>query len=213
MGGLAERVQLLVDSRYTGSVNAAARASRGAISQPTLARIVAGRVENPRMEVLRQLAAHFDVSVEWLVTGEGRAPKLPELPPDSRLRTFESYQWAQLVASLELPVEVRRIMTGLPMATVEAVFTLIVKFPAGNNPQGAIDRETPLLVKAMRDERRAWVTLLDEWIRIDGKEKVREAVIAKADLLERRFARPLIRTAPTVPAKRKRSRTVKRRKR
>lgn len=91
---ISERVKELVDLRFLGNVNAAARA--WSIPQPTLRRIVAGLSERPRADVLVRIAKANETSVEWLLTGEGQAPE-----EDAKRPLIGSVQeWKRLVDDL-----------------------------------------------------------------------------------------------------------------
>lgn len=70
---LADRVQLVVDRWWNGSVRKAA--DRAGIPQQTLDRIARGESQNPRGAVLQRFAQRNNISVEWLLTGSGKGPE------------------------------------------------------------------------------------------------------------------------------------------
>ncbi len=77
--GLAARIEFLIDVFDRGSESAAAERTK--VVQSTLHRIVHGRAGRPRAEqprinpeILMKIAHGYDVSTDWLLSGEGRGP-------------------------------------------------------------------------------------------------------------------------------------------
>lgn len=154
----SERVRMLIDQYHAGNVTAAAEAA-GVPYRSTI-RLYHGSAQ-PRAELLVGLARHFGTTTEWLLTGEGAEPSGPtsDLLPTSQLA-----RWYGVVESLKLPSAVDHAWRALPMSIGLAGHILRAH---DQSPR------TPAFVRAMGHEVWAWTMFLDEWIRIDGLEKVR----------------------------------------
>lgn len=73
---LKDRVRILVDYYWDGSVNRAASAL--GIPQQTLNRIATGHTPNPRATLVSKIASGSNVSLDWLLKGKGAGPTLDD---------------------------------------------------------------------------------------------------------------------------------------
>lgn len=176
---LADRVRLLVDSVHEGNVNAAAKDL--GIAQATLARIVAAdperRVENPRRDALEKIAKFYNVSADWLLSGEGRGPA-PQSPYNV-LPQAEVYRWIQFVDRLGVTGPGREALASLPYGVVNAIHNLPFR-EDGKTESGL--RIRAAYRDAIALELRAWLkyfaAAIDGW----GTERVREH-LSKPDVI------------------------------
>ena len=176
---LSKRVLRLVEDSHGGNVRAAARDI--GVPQQTLQRIVRGSGASPRVDTLQRIARFYRTSVDWLLTGEGAGPNATE-------RYAEAFQWLEILRSLDLPAGLHDVMMELPKATTHAVYGLIVGVHVlPGHPEGPHGRETRELIEALREERRAWVRLVREWVRQFGVARVRALVIEHQTEFRRRF--------------------------
>ncbi|MBA2626444.1 MAG: helix-turn-helix transcriptional regulator [Gemmatimonadales bacterium] len=184
MDTLSERLRLLVELRYAGSVIAAARAS--GMSQETIARVASGTMPDPGTDVLSTVADHFDVGVEWLETGTGRGPDIRGEGAPSPIGG-EWRDWNVVMSKLGFPhAEASALMWASALQT-DMIYSCIV---GAEGDTDRIPRETPPIVEAMRKNREAWVTLIDEWIRLQGVDAVRRIIAENQVLFWTRFVRP-----------------------
>ncbi len=184
MDSLSERLRLLVELRHAGSVIAAAHAS--GMSTSTIARLAGGRVREPEPEVLETVAEHFDVGVDWLLTGKGRGP---DTRPDGAPVPIgtEWTDWNDVMRTLGFPhAEASALMWASALQT-DLIYSCIV---GAEGEASRVANETPAIVEAMRKNREAWVTLIQEWIRLQGAERVREIIAEHQVLFWTRFVRP-----------------------
>jgi transcriptional regulator with XRE-family HTH domain len=119
---LASRVRLLIDYFHRGSVNDAARALD--IPQRTLADIASGAVETPRGEALTKIAAKFNVTLDWLLTGEGPEPDF--IAPMMRDTMPEFRQLGATLGRMRLSRQLEQALYELPWSPVWA-FRLVVQ--------------------------------------------------------------------------------------
>src|SRR5947208_3468335 len=95
---LQKRVEALVAAGHSGSVNAASKAT--GVPLGTMQRIHSGAATNPRAATLQQIAAHYNASFEWLMTGVGQVPDV--LDESKRLGAI-ALDWYDVVDELRLP--------------------------------------------------------------------------------------------------------------
>ena len=128
---LKNRLATLVQYRYPDSINRAAREI--GVPQPTLHGILSGRTKEPRPSVLRTIADHFGVSVDWLLSGLGEPAArvgdrplpatekvLGDLGIDDRVRGY----WLGVpgvLTSLHRVVNSQRRIGDYPKGTQQAV--------------------------------------------------------------------------------------------
>lgn len=173
MGPIATRIRQLIDSADGGSVNAAARAI--GLPQATLAQIVKERIKRPRAETLARIAARYNVSVDWILSGEGKAPATREIV------VGEAIAWDRLVDSLQLSRPADWALSELPQAAEEGRFWLF-NTDSGAGLAAAAD---PQLRDARRHLYAGWSAFVHVLVRHFGLHGARE-------LLEREIA-PLAR--------------------
>ena len=80
-----KRLQQIVDYVFDGNVKAAAEAA--GVEQPTLHRILAGRVREPRISTLERLADRFGIPLAWIL-GELPNAELGAAPVRDELAKF-----------------------------------------------------------------------------------------------------------------------------
>jgi len=68
----SDRLGALIAQFHPEGTNNAAAAM--GIPQPTLHKILTGKSQNPHAGTLRRLSEYFDVSIDWLLTGNGPLP-------------------------------------------------------------------------------------------------------------------------------------------
>lgn len=172
---LADRVRSIVDLYWEGSVNAAAAAM--GIPQQTLQRVASGKTVNPRVSVLDAIAKGSRASVDWLLTGEGRAPQ----PKDERDRFISggSARWFRLVESL-YPQRggVREVLDDVPFGPTHFVEILVAD--AGGNKRLGTARKwrEGTLQRLQASCAEAWAELLEEAIAAFGADAVRNQLDA-----------------------------------
>ncbi len=189
---MAARVRQLIDGAHGGSVNAAAQDI--GIPQRTLANVATGKVESPRSNVLLRVAEFYRVSVDWLLTGEGPGPERWI----GYAAALESIRWADLVIALKLPEPAHSALLYLPDATGQAA--MLFRLPRlGGRPRqelpghpGVFQKAgiAPEFITASQLEHRAWLAFFQGWIQQAGREAVREAVLANAEAVGKRFVAP-----------------------
>jgi transcriptional regulator with XRE-family HTH domain len=210
---LAGRVRRLVDRVHGGSVNQAAKDV--GIAQPTLARIVAGDVHNPRMAALSKLSAFYGATTDWLLTGAGASPEILDSSPSSALNHRNVVaRWILMVRKLELPAPIEEVMVSLPSHTTTAMQLMYNLFPFDESTSEALN-------KAMVQEHEAWLTVLTAALRYRGEAGARELLIDHASVLKsllppwigddhwnrlQAAAKPSIRKSTPAPARIKRGR-------
>lgn len=163
---LAERVTYLVDLYHGGSVNAAAWYL--GIPQRTLARVASGETQRPGIDVLQTLALGFDVTVGWLLLGEGKGPELT--PPPGPVSKPQS-AWYELVLSLGLPPLSQSVMLDVPLrafALAQAVDHL--------GAEGDRARVMERTARFVADISSAWTDYLRDAIADRGIESVRDSL-------------------------------------
>jgi transcriptional regulator with XRE-family HTH domain len=164
-GPFASRVLGLVEFAHP-SVNAAAKAI--GIPQRTLARIVTGEMPNPRAEVLRRIAAFYDVSVDWLLTGKGKGPGEWTTRPLDRITYSPKAGWHAAVRQLALDPDLENKVLRLPRMMDVAVSVMAL---------GAPQALVPAAGEAIRWELEAWTTLVRALIQHLGFAEARERVL------------------------------------
>lgn len=190
---IASRTRELIDLVHDGSVNAAARDT--GISQRTLARIADGTVENPRADALQKLAAFYQVSLEWLVTGEGQGPDetlrgTPKRGEDlGGLR--DELRWEALRTRLNLSVNAGGALNVLRSTVGNASMHLHAS--ATGKPLSMRKPVIPPLrfIAYMTRENRLWLDYFDEAIEVYGEEKVRRWLEENWKMIASRFTTPM----------------------
>jgi transcriptional regulator with XRE-family HTH domain len=195
MAELADRVQALVDRYHDGDVKKAAQAI--GLAQPTLHRIVIGKVTNPRLKQLNAIAAYYSrlvspVTLDWLQNGTGD-------PPSSRdpfRDRAEMLRWMDLVLQLELQGPVADSLLRLPEGIENATRVLGIPwenrrqerpFPPGH-PTGRELAPPPKLLEAVRLQYLSWTRWLEDWIEAEGVEKVWARLLKNPAAVSKRFA-------------------------
>ena len=163
---LAERVRGLIRQRYDGNVLEASRAS--GVPNATLSRIADGTVETPRAGALRTIAEHFDVSIDWLLSGQGKGP--PDLPMSYPWR--ELYEWGRRVETLGLSGPLSDAMLQLPLVP----FTVAGLWPGGSTEPGTDGALRQEVNEAVQHFARGWIALLDEWEQAAGLRGMNETL-------------------------------------
>ena len=115
---LRRRLKKIVAHVFVGNVKAAAEAA--GVTQPTLHRILAGKVKDPKLSTIERLADRFGVPLGWL-TGETESLPVDEstgakdIPPSWRLvsgfaqrRQRDDLRWLESVGPTN--PEARRIL-------------------------------------------------------------------------------------------------------
>lgn len=165
---LADRVRLVVDRYWGGSVNKAADAM--GIPQQTLNRIVSGQTANPRGQLLARIAAVCQTSVEWLLTGRGVEPPFQD---DWGLRTSGStLRWFRLVDSLGLTPAVRLPVFGLPAGQ----FNLAERLEPWTTHEGSEERTKRIgwMGSALDLAQESWTYVFEELIARHGVDQLRK---------------------------------------
>ena len=173
---LSSRVSQLVNRYHGGSVNAAAKDV--GVPQPTLSRIVAGKVAEPRLHALERIAGFYNVSVGWLKGDRAGGP--PRLTPWGVARV-EWLRWKNLVESLNLPSPLGRALLDMPLSIELAHISLVPHLIT----RGGKSRTLRLLEKAtgsglsagMAHAISAWYSLLAPLVSQYGVTDVREAIM------------------------------------
>jgi hypothetical protein len=159
-----------VDVGYGGSVNAMAKATR--IPQRSLAMAVNGEVKEPRRPLLARIIDHharLDVTWEWLLTGQGPAPRPPALPESFKAAAqtaAAAFEWEALVLSLDPSEPVREHLLALPEQITEAAHAFGLCDEQGEFPIWFYHAQT--------DAFRVGITFLRGWLRQAGAAAVRQ---------------------------------------
>jgi len=104
---MASRLQRLVDQLQGGKTSVAALA--WGVDRPTLSRVLSGKVRKPRGDFLYQIAQASGTTVEWLLTGKGDPPVLPnEAAPSA-----DVLKALALADQLAIPPEYRAFLTQI----------------------------------------------------------------------------------------------------
>jgi hypothetical protein len=115
MAELKDRMKLLIDQYWGGSVNRAA--GDLGVKQPTLHRIVKGLTPNPRYKILEQIVSRLPpgtTTVDWLASGRGNAP--PKVDRYGKPISASSIQFNRAVARLDLDEATLTSVIMLPYA-------------------------------------------------------------------------------------------------
>lgn len=176
---LAGRVKRLVDDFAQGSVRGAAELWE--IQRLTLQRLIKGQVRNPRGQVLERIADACGTTVDWLRTGRGTPPTMPE--PADLLKTPWQGRWRSLVDELGLSEEVRDRVVALPGVMSRVFYVLVL----AGHPEGQPIRGMETARRAEEFEYRAWVALLTGLVDTYGKDRVRNKLEAERLWLDLQF--------------------------
>lgn len=158
---LGSRVRLLIDYFHRGSVNDAARALD--IPQRTLADIASGAVETPRAEALTRIAAKFNVTLDWLLTGNPPEPDF--IAPMMRDTMPEFKELGETLGRMKLQPLLKQALYELPWSPVWA-FRLVVQERHAEKGFPAI--EAALTSAALHA--RGWSQLISAMIEALGPE-------------------------------------------
>lgn len=187
---LHDRVRTLIESRYGGNVNAAAKAS--GIPQRNLAAIVAREIKNPRAELVGRIARWFMVSTDWLLTGEGKGPD-----DEWGVGVQEFLEWKHLITDLKLDEPVHTLTLRLPRAAAGAMIVFRVSQLGGRPTRKRkiehyeLEERAPFapgFLDASRLEYQAWLAFFKQWLELAGREKVRQVLMRNAEAIRVRFA-------------------------
>jgi transcriptional regulator with XRE-family HTH domain len=110
----ADRIRGLIQGSHRGVVSRAA-ADIG-IPQPTLARLVAGKVKSPRLDAIQALSAYYDISTDWLLSGVGEGPDTS----GPVAQTAEWKRWESLLEGLGLSEPAFTAALLVPFAALRA---------------------------------------------------------------------------------------------
>lgn len=176
----AQRLARLIEVRYDGSTNKAAKAMD--IRQSTLAPLVRGDAVNPQVETATKIARHFDVPEAWLVFGAGEAPDWLEGAPTVIAALID---WENFVSELSLSAPATARLRALGRSVVEQVAQL----------QGLRPWETafPGQERAVRAMVVGTHTFFRAWVESAGRDAV-------AAILNERLAAPRGSSKDTTPA-------------
>ena len=174
--GFRGRVQELVRTEHGGSQKRAARAWR--MHQTTLNRFLNGKTSRLGVEFAKKIARYHNVTMDWLVNGEGEGPS-PSFGPRE-----ERDAWLSLVQSLGLSPLTGRAVELLPTNTGHAFRDLTLRGlhtqSRGVGTEGPF-QVAPEMARAAWDasmhEYLAWTSLLQGMLDAYGKE----AVVAKLE--------------------------------
>ena len=175
---LADRVRLLVDRHWGGSVNAAAEALE--VPQQTLQRIVTGKTPNPRMAVVVQIAEGFRVSSDWLISGRGTEP--PEINEAGRAITGALIRLRNVLDKIGAAPTLRRSFEDLAASQ----FTVAVHLHARLKPKKGGATLGPTIqagLNAMTATEGAWADVLEAAVEEYGPTRVHLAFIKDAPLI------------------------------
>jgi hypothetical protein len=111
------RVMALVERYFEGNVFKAARTWK--VAQPTLQRLVTGKVKEPRADLLQRIAKYHGTTIEWLLEGVGPDPYSEHPYPIVERRQFED-----VVGGLVLEPDVRKALLALPSQIFATYSTL-----------------------------------------------------------------------------------------
>jgi hypothetical protein len=176
------------------------------VKAQTLDALCSGVQRRCRASLRQALAKELGVREFWLAS----AAYYPGLTLDNMFQGRRAYgrgswkvpvAWHTMIQSLERPPAVNAALVDLPDAIGQA--SLLLGLLAVDET-GLIHTDSRLGRAALR-ELEAWHEWLRGWIEVDGREKVREALIRELPHLRTRFVR-VNRHLPTRPrgAKRKR---------
>jgi len=191
---IAGRVELLVDLFHRGSVNAAAKAM--GIPQPTLAQIVRGKVKSPRAHVLQAIAGFYEISVDWILTGQGKGPDLNGQPPEL---FFAAREWNAVLAELELPSSALHAVEILPLTPLHAAEVLLFGQNAFSGRFEELGKEWPEIFTMYIVWMRAWTEVLRMAIDHRGAAEVRRQLVENVDAVRLGFALYPLAMYPTHP--------------
>ncbi len=173
---LRERLAQLVRARYPDSVNRAARSI--GIPQPTLHSILSGRTAEPRVPIVQKIAAHFGVTIDWLLTGSGNA----EAPEHSGRPTPHSERALQAV-DLN-PRLLGQWLNSVP-GVLHSVFQVIDRERLiGDYPKGTTTQAVATVKRRQANEYldRSLALAIEVLILERGPERAREA-LSRPDVL------------------------------
>lgn len=94
---LAARLQRLIEERQYGRPLSRIAEEAG-ISLETLQNILDGSTQTPRYHTLQKLADYFELSYEYLLTGQGSPLPAPATMPEIRARIDEAISILQSIA-------------------------------------------------------------------------------------------------------------------
>lgn len=88
------RIKYLLDKK---GVTPYVVAAKTGVSQATLSRILNNTTARPSMRSVELLAKYFDVSAEWLLTGNGEMQVAPVVKSDAREKAVEEFVYVPMV--------------------------------------------------------------------------------------------------------------------
>jgi transcriptional regulator with XRE-family HTH domain len=168
---LASRIEGLILESHQGIVSRAA-ADIG-IPQPTLARLAAGKVKNPRLDALQALTAYYGVSADWLLEGRGEGPRARVGPGGI---TPEWKEWEALLRGLEPSQEAFEAALFLPFAAYRAWF-LLTRDDTVSPPKNRVRMGLRDLVREISVWTASFRAIIDEF----GRDHLRAALERHVD--------------------------------
>jgi transcriptional regulator with XRE-family HTH domain len=176
---LADRTASLVERYHAGSVNAASKDI--GISQPTLARIVSGRVLNPRADALQKIASFYGVSTDWLLGGTtGGPPAIGSSGDETPQVPASGAAWLRykaLVRRLELPAPVETAVLELPSHILTSFVTLPVLYSSRGKTRQRVRWGSKVAEEAVSREIDAWFLFLSGMLAESGSVALRKVLI------------------------------------
>ena len=175
MPPLSAQLEYLVNAYHGGNINEAARDV--GVAQPTLARLlgrVGGRPPNPSAAVLRLIADHYEASIDWLLTGEGRGPGLD---PAREIPGADVLRWRSVLRRLQLPRDVLETWLLVPGASWRAAR---LGLPGGYQLFSSGHTITAAMRAAFRAGYDEWVAFMNAVIEAKGEVAARRFAIGEA---------------------------------
>lgn len=186
---LHTRMQAVVEQFWAGNVKAAAK--QLGIPQNTLYRIVSGETPNPRANVLAKIAKFSGTTVEYLLSGEGRAPQSKD--ERDRFISGGSARWFRLVESL-YPQRggVREVLDDVPFGPTRFVEILVAETDRNKRLGTGRKWREGTLQRLQASCVEAWAELLEEAIAAFGADAIRKRLDANEIVVAAGFT-PFIR--------------------
>jgi len=171
VGSVSERVGLLIQLRYGGSVNAAAREM--GVPQRTLARLAGGETQSPNPDLLTLIARNCKVSESWLQSGQGIGPRQWRLFGAGKAES----EWFRLVESLDLDERRMQLLLDIPDSAVVASHWLEPSAGAERRVSRPIDTaQFPHVAVLTEAIYRAWTEYLRVFLLVHGKARLANAL-------------------------------------
>jgi hypothetical protein len=187
--GFPQRLRMLINAHHA-SVRAAAKAL--GLTHPGLLALLAGS-SSPRTSTLNRIVAHYQVSRDWLMAGEGKGPASAPSSSTALPRGDVWEQWRDLVCGLPVSRDAKTALVLSPML-VDVLHALVLPAIERHGRQAGLDRDEALLMAfsgdvraALEEESSAWLRLFRRWMEVASTDEVGRAIEANLQRFLQRF--------------------------